>query len=237
MTTEQDRIIGVIAAMQTEADELREQMTDITTETIAGTEFVRGLWEGKPIVVAVSGIGKVFSAICAQTMILRYAPALIINVGVSGALSPTLSIGDVVVANEVVQHDMDTTAIGDEPGLLSGINRIYLPCSAQYVRLLEQAADSLGLRHETGVIASGDLFVHTEEKKQWLREQFRAISCEMEGGSIGTVCFVNGVDFCVLRAVSDGGDEDAPQDFTVSLRKASLAAQRVLYAFLRQLGA
>ena len=202
MNTVPQNPIGVIGAMQKEVDELREQMTDVTVDVIAGREYVRGLWEGRPIVAAVSGVGKVFSAICAQSMILRYAPRLIINVGVSGGLSPTLSIGDIVVADEVVQHDMDTTGLGDEPGLLSGINRVYLPCSPQY----------------------------TSEKKVWLREQFRAISCEMEGASIGTVCYVNGVDCCVLRAISDGGNENAQRDFTESVRQASLAAQSVLYA-------
>lgn len=237
MATVMNRPIGVIGAMQKEVDELREQMTDVSTEMIAGREYVRGLWEGRPIVAAVSGVGKVFSGICAQSMILRYAPRLIINVGVSGGLSPTLTIGDIAIADEVVQHDMDTTGLGDEPGLLSGINRVYLPCGAAYVRMLEQAADTLGLHHETGVIASGDLFVHTAEKKAWIRDQFGAISCEMEGGSIGTVCFVNGVDCCVLRAISDGGNESAATDFASSVRKASLAAQSVLYAFLRQLDA
>ena len=236
MTTAPE-LIGVIGAMQTEVDDLRAQMTDVTVRHIAGTEFVLGQWEGRNIVAAVSGIGKVFSAMWAQTMILTFAPDVIINVGVSGSLSPTLGIGDIAVADNVVQHDMDTTAIGDPPGLLNGIDRVYLPCTERYVRLLERAADALELHRETGVIASGDLFVHSASQKNRIKEQFNAISCEMEGGSIGTVCFVNGVDFCVLRAISDGGNEDAPEDYTASLRKASLAAQNVLYAFLRELSA
>ena len=227
--------IGVIGAMQTEIDDLRAQMTDVTVQTVAGTDFVCGKWEGRRLVAAVSGVGKVFSAMCTQAMILTFSPDLILNVGVSGSLSPTLGIGDIAVADSVVQHDMDTTAIGDPPGMLSGINRVDLPCTARYVRLLEKAADSLGLHRETGVIASGDLFVHSAAQKNRIKDQFGAISCEMEGGSIGTVCFVNGVDFCVLRAISDGGNEDAPEDFASSLRKASLAAQNVLYAFLREL--
>ena len=230
-------LIGVIGAMQTEVDDLRDQMTDVSVRHIAGTEFVCGLWEGRRIVAAVSGIGKVFSAMCAQTMILTFSPDVIINVGVSGSLSPTLGIGDIAVAASVVQHDMDTTAIGDPPGLLNGLDRVYLPCTERYVRLLETAADTLSLHRETGVIASGDQFVHTAAQKNRIKELFRAISCEMEGGSIGTVCFKNGVDFCIVRAISDGGNEDAAADYTASLRKASLAAQNVLYAFLRELPA
>lgn len=229
------KLIGVIGAMQTEIDNLRAQMTDVSVRRIAGTEFVLGKWEGRSIVAAVSGVGKVFSAMCAQTMILTFSPDVIINVGVSGSLSCTLGVGDIAVADRVVQHDMDTTAIGDPPGLLSGIDLVYLPCTEKYVRLLEKAADTLSLHRETGVIASGDQFIHSDEQKERITGQFNAISCEMEGGSIGTVCYVNGVDFCVLRAISDGGNEDADVDFAVNLRHASLAAQNVLYAFLREL--
>lgn len=237
MTTESYKTIGVIGAMKTEVDDLKAQMTDVTVQTICGMDFVCGLWEGRRLVAAVSGVGKVFSAICAQTMILRFSPDLIVNIGVAGGLSPTLGIGDVAIANAVAQHDMDTTGLGDEPGLLSGLNRVYLPCTESVVRAFEQAADALGLHRETGVIASGDVFVHTAQRKAFIREQFSAIACEMEGGSIGAVCFRAGVDFCIVRTISDGGDESAATDFAASMRKATLAAQNILYAFLRQLPA
>ena len=80
-------MIGIIAAMNVEMESLRSFMTDTTTETISGITFVSGTLEGKQVVTAVCGIGKVFAAMCAQTMILRYQPECIVNTGVAGTLS------------------------------------------------------------------------------------------------------------------------------------------------------
>ena len=120
-------MIGIIAAMNVEMESLRSFMTDMTTETISGITFVSGTLEGKQVVTAVCGIGKVFAAMCAQTMILRYQPECIVNTGVAGTLSDKLTIGSIAVSSAVVQHDMDTSAIGDPVGLISGINKVLLP--------------------------------------------------------------------------------------------------------------
>ena len=120
-------IIGIIAAMDSEIAAIKNEMKDKTVETVSGIEFVKGTLCGKNAVVAKCGIGKVFAAICAQTMILKYSPALVINTGVGGSLSEKLGIGDIAVATDVVQHDMDTSPLGDPVGLVSGINIVHFP--------------------------------------------------------------------------------------------------------------
>ena len=117
--------IGIIGAMQIEVEALCAAMENTETETVGNMTFVRGDLRGKRVVCAKCGIGKVFAAMCAQTMILRYTPACIINSGVAGTLSDTLTIGQIALAEQVVQHDMDTSPIGDPVGLISGINVIY----------------------------------------------------------------------------------------------------------------
>ena len=97
------------------------------------------------------------------------------------------------------------------------------------------AADAVGVRWRKGVVASGDCFVCDSAKKQQIAERFDAIVCEMEGGAIGHVCYVNQVDFCVLRAVSDNGDENANQDYSIALELASGNALKVLEEFLKRL--
>ena len=119
--------VGIIGAMQIEVEALCAAMENTETETVGNMTFVLGDLRGKRVVCAKCGIGKVFAAMCAQTMILRYAPACIINSGVAGTLSETLSIGQIALAEQVVQHDMDTSPIGDPVGLISGINIIYIP--------------------------------------------------------------------------------------------------------------
>ncbi|MCI6647038.1 MAG: 5'-methylthioadenosine/adenosylhomocysteine nucleosidase [Oscillospiraceae bacterium] len=226
--------IGIIAAMDLELNELKAAMADTETETVSGIEFVRGTVEGRPVVAAVCGIGKVYAAMCAQTMILRYAPDAIVNIGVAGTLTKDLGVMDIAIAGQVCQHDMDTSALGDPVGLVSGADRIYFPADLTIVGTLEQCADTLGFRHSTGTIASGDQFIHTPEKKQYLSEQFGAIAAEMEGGSVGQVCFVNGVPFAVLRTISDG--DGGTMDYNTFAALAARNSIQVVRAFIAAYG-
>lgn len=205
--------LGIIAAMEIEATPLIENMTDTIAETVSGITFTRGNLKGHTAVVAVCGIGKVFAALCAQTMLLTYAPRRVINTGVAGSLTAKLKIGDLAIAEKVVQHDMDTTAIGDAIGLISGINEVYLPTDEDTVQVLCAAAADIGINTLGGVIASGDQFVSDGVKKAWIADTFGAIACEMEGAAIGQVCYVNKVPFAVVRAISDDATGEAQMDY------------------------
>ena len=226
------KIIGIIGAMKSEVDALKEKIIDAQTITISGVEFVYGQFGNVNIVAAMSGIGKVFAAICAQTMILTFKPELVINIGVGGALQSGLNIADAAIAESVVQYDMDTTPIGDPLGLISGINIVNIPCSADFIDRMEKCAKELGINFKRGVIASGDCFVNDKAKKQSIVDNFDAIVCEMEGASVGHVCYVNNIEFGVLRTISDNGDENSGNDYFESLEKASNAALEITYAFL-----
>ena len=119
-------MIGIIGAMQMEVDNLKESMTEIKTETYSGVNFICGKIDETEVVAAVCGVGKVFAAICAEAMILKFDVDLIINIGVGGTLTRDLDVLDVAVADKVMQHDMDTSPLGDPIGLLSGIDTIFL---------------------------------------------------------------------------------------------------------------
>lgn len=205
--------IGIIGAMSCETDALKKMLKDASTETVSGVEYCSGRLFDREVVIATCGIGKVFAAICAQTMILHYSPDIIINTGVAGTLTDKLSVCDVAVSSDVVQHDMDTSAIGDPVGLISGINIVKIPADAGLCEAVLSAARGLGLNALSGTVASGDVFVAEEAKKNYIRENFDAVACEMEGASIGQVCYVNSVPFVVIRAISDGGDEDAAMSY------------------------
>ena len=218
--------IGIIGAMQMEVDALQAAMNQPVSESVSGITFVRGSIGRHEIIAAVCGIGKVFAAMCAQTMILRYQPQGIINIGVAGTVTSGLKVLDIAVADNVCQHDMDTSPLGDPVGLISGINQIYFPADKALAQAIGAAADKLGIRHTTGTIASADHFIHTQEKKTWIHETFNAIAAEMEGGSIGHVCTVNQVPFAVLRTISDG--DGGTMDYNTFAQKAALQSIDVI---------
>ena len=226
-------MIGIIAAMDVEMKSLRSYMENTETEVISGIRFVRGTLEGKDVVTAVCGIGKVFAALCAQTMILHYQPRCIINTGVAGTLTDALTIGSIAVSSAVVQHDMDTSPLGDPVGLISGINKVELPADRLLTGQLSACAKVMGIKTATGVIASGDQFVACAERKAFIVEHFKAIACEMEGAAVGQVCYVNKVPLCVLRAISDSADGSSHMDYPTFVQMAAEQSVALMRRFMR----
>lgn len=226
-------MIGIIAAMNVEMESLRSHMENTETDMISGIKFVRGTLEGKEVVTAVCGIGKVFAAMCAQAMIMHYTPEYIVNTGVAGTLTDKLDIGSIAVSSAVVQHDMDTSALGDPVGLISGINKIELPSDRLISGRLSACAKVMGIKTETGVIASGDQFVASAERKAFIVDHFKAIACEMEGAAIGQVCYANRVPFCVLRAISDSADGSSHMDYPTFVKMAAEQSVALMRRFLR----
>lgn len=224
--------IGIIGAMQMEVDNLKESMRDIRTESYSGVTYICGKIADTDVVAAVCGVGKVFAAICAEAMILTYHVDMVINIGVAGTLTKDLGVLDVAVADKVVQHDMNTSAIGDPIGLLSGLNEIFLPADDKMRTLLCECLKEEEIHYLSGPIATGDLFVETNAQRSVIRERFGAIAAEMEGGSIGQVCHVNQVPFAILRSISDG--DGGAVDFQTFAEKAALQSIAVVVKFVER---
>ncbi|MBE6543087.1 MAG: 5'-methylthioadenosine/adenosylhomocysteine nucleosidase [Ruminococcaceae bacterium] len=205
-------MIGIIAAMEIESKKILSVMENKETKNIMGIPFTSGKVLGKDVVIAVCGIGKVFAAMCATVMINEYKPCRIVNCGVGGALVEGMEIGDALIATGAVQHDMDTSALGDPKGLISGINVVTLPCvcpELEGVTKIDAEGDTVKVMK--GIVASGDRFVSLRGEKEMIAKEFGASVCEMEGASIAQVCYVAGVPCTILRTVSDtleGGDVD-----------------------------
>ncbi len=226
-------MIGIIVAMEKEMQALPIEAP--VTECIGNISFTRGIIAGQAVVAAICGIGKVCAAMCAQTMLLHYAPTLLINCGVAGSLSPDLHVLDIAVGSACVQYDVDTTALGDPVGLISSINRVEIPCDTRLSELMLQTAPSLGLSAKIGLIATGDRFCGSQAEKDAILSNFPAIACEMEGGAVAQVCYSHNVPCCILRAISDGADGDASLSYDAFADIAAQNAGRLLYAFLKNL--
>lgn len=228
-------MIGIIGAMASEVDGLKEIMTEGRTENISSVDFCVGKINGTDVVVAQAGVGKVNAAVTAQTMILKYGVGQLINIGVAGGIEPSLKIGDIVVAERVVEHDMDTTALGDEPGFITGLDCVFIDCDKCVSKRLADCTAELGFHTVSGVIASGDLFVATQEDRDRLSDIFGAAAAEMEGASIGHVCAMNGVAFGVLRAMSDCANDDSKVDFPTFAAAAAKNSIEIIKLYLEKI--
>lgn len=226
---------GIICAMQLEADGILALCENTKTETIYGMNFTTGTLRGKELTVVVCGEGKVNAAMCTTTLIDRYHPALVINSGVGGALSPLVSIGDLVVGSKAVEHDMNMTPLGYQQGevCIPGGKLMYFECDKAAATKLAAIGKTIpDTRVAQGIIASGDVFISDRKKRLLLNTRFGAVACEMEGAAIGHVCHCCGVPFAILRAISDDLDENKGMDFNKFCRLAAEKTVRVIDGFM-----
>ena len=166
-------------------------------ETVSGVPFYR---LAPDVIACAGGIGKVNAAMATEILILRCGAELIVNAGVAGCMTD-LPTGSMVVASEFVQHDVDTSAIGDPVGLVSTVNCLEFPTwkPEHCVEMLK----TLGADAVTGRVATGDWFATGTDRAKWIRETFSPTLMEMEGCAIAQVCCRNETPFVALKSVSD----------------------------------
>ncbi len=207
-------VIGIIGAMDEEVSILLEEMKVENKIEKANMVFNTGIFFDKKIVVVKCGIGKVNAAICTQILIDDFQVDKVINVGVAGGVAKNIKPGDITIGNNLVHHDMDTSAFGDKIGQIPRMDVYHFECDRELVQL---AKDSAKLNVEANVfvgrIVSGDQFINNAEKVIWMCDQFDAIACEMEGASIAQVCYLNSVPFVVIRSISDNAATGAFSDY------------------------
>ena len=189
--------IGLQFAMPAELHALPGAKELAPFETVSGIPF----YEVAPgILACAGGVSKVNAAMAAEVFCLKYGVDLILNAGVAGCATD-LSIGSLVVASEFLQHDVDTTAVGDPIGLVSTVNKVVFPTwePDHWVDILE----GMGISAVTGRVATGDWFATKTPRAEWIRDTFSPLLVEMEGCAIAQVCLRNNVRFVSLKSVSD----------------------------------
>ena len=224
--------IGLMSAMHEELALMLEAMPDEHRVTVAGRDFWPGHWQGRPVVAVLSRIGKVAAATTATALIERFGVDRIVFTGVAGGIGPGVRVGDVVLGDGYVQHDMDASPLFPRHEVpLYGRSRFAadtalcgeLARAAQQVlaqvsaHVGDAAVAEFGLhapRLHTGLIASGDRFVSTTAECRALQQALpEALAVEMEGAAVAQVCADYGVPFAALRTISDRADDDAHADF------------------------
>lgn len=207
--------LGIIGAMDEEVSRLKEKMQVEKIEKKAGMEFFGGSLGGKSVVVVRSGIGKVNAGICTQILIDDFQVDGVINTGIAGSLKNEINIGDIVLSKDTLQHDMDATGFGYEPGVIPRMEQSIFEADEALIKLAKKVNDEVNPDISTfvGRVVSGDQFISDSKKKEFLIEKFQGYCTEMEGASIAQVCYLNQIPFLIIRAISDKADNSATMDY------------------------
>ncbi|MFI5263817.1 MAG: 5'-methylthioadenosine/adenosylhomocysteine nucleosidase [Candidatus Kapaibacterium sp.] len=227
--------IGILSAMLEEIHLLSSNITDKQITTIGNRDYISGTLEGQNVVAVFSRWGKVAAAQTATTIITKFGAEKIIFTGAAGAAAPELEIGDVVISKDLVQHDMDASAIPAfkkfEIPLLGTTHfladhllvELAISSAQNYLSAIRSqniphsALDEYDIHSPTayhGTIASGDIFIADSNKIAALHKEIEGLLCiEMEGAAVAQVCHEHQVPFVVIRAISDKADSNAMHDF------------------------
>ncbi len=201
--------IGILTAMESEIEAIKEQENIERVENIAGMDFCVGTLGGKKAVVVQCGMGKVNAAIATQTLISSFKAETVINVGCAGCIADGMDIGDFVVAEGIVQHDFDVCFGGFNYGEVPYTGRVEFPAdkeiSDKASKVIEAFLPHRKLRR--GLICTGDQFISTAEQKKQIFTHFpEALCAEMEGGAVGQTAYLSNVPFVIIRSMSDKAD-------------------------------
>ena len=202
-------MLGIIGAMDSEVQELKNEMPDAKITSVAGMDFYEGHIHDKDVVVVKCGIGKVNAAICTQILADRYKVDSVINTGVAGSLN----------------SDIDICYEGEAPTLFTLIDVA--------VKSIEEA--NLSVKVFTGRVVSGDQFIAGKEKKDDLVNTFAGDCAEMEGASIAHAAYVNNIPCLIIRAISDKADGSAEMDYPTFEKKAAANSIKILKQLIKNL--
>ena len=226
--------LAIMGAMQEEIEPLLAHFKDVNVVEYANNKFYEVSYNGLEIVIAYSKIGKVFASLTASTMIEKFECDTLLFSGVAGGINPKLQIGDLIIADKLCQHDLDITAFGHPHGFVPG-GKVFVETTKELRDMAIKVANENNLKVIEGTIATGDQFVHSNERKQFIENTFNADALEMEGASVAVVCDALNVPFFILRAISDTADMDAGFDFDEFLKSSAKNSADYLIKIVKEL--
>ncbi|HFZ9903231.1 TPA: 5'-methylthioadenosine/adenosylhomocysteine nucleosidase [Streptococcus agalactiae] len=227
--------IGIIAAMEEELKLLVENLEDKSQETVLSNVYYSGRYGEHELVLVQSGVGKVMSAMSVAILVESFKVDAIINTGSAGAVATGLNVGDVVVADTLVYHDVDLTAFGYDYGQMS-MQPLYFHSDKTFVSTFEAVLSKEEMTSKVGLIATGDSFIAGQEKIDVIKGHFpQVLAVEMEGAAIAQAAQATGKPFVVVRAMSDTAAHDANITFDEFIIGAGKRSAQVLMAFLKAL--
>ena len=245
--------IGLIAAIPQELAHLRTAMSVACSVDVANTRFDTGSLDGRDVVLAETGIGKVNAALVTTVLAQRFGCRIIVFSGVAGGLDPDLNVGDVVIADQLIQHDagvlekeqLQTYQAGHVP-FINPTDRLGYQIDDAVLDNVKSALHGVRLRPLSpraggrgrppeivyGTVLSGDQYLHSEPTRARLHGEFGALAIEMEGGAVAQVCEAFGIDWVVIRALSDLAGQESKFEFDQFADEVAAASAAVLRTIL-----
>ena len=227
-------MIGIMCAMREELEPVLEMVEVKEVIEYARNKFYLAKFQNLDLVLAYSKIGKVNAATTASVLIEKFGAGKILFSGVAGAIDKDLKIGDLIIASKTCQHDVDLTVFGYEYGFIPE-SKVFFECDGNLNNIAKNVAKKLGIKLKEGIIATGDEFIHSKEKKEWIAKTFNANAIEMEGGAVGCVTWTLDVPFFMLRSISDSAEEGAGVDFDEFLEESSKVSAKFLIEMLNEM--
>ena len=229
--------VGIIGAMDVEVQHLKDEMKITDRKTVAGQEYCEGKIGNTDVVVVKCGVGKVRAGMSVQVLNDVFHVTHVINTGVAGSLNNDIDIGDIVVSKDAVYHDVDATNFGYALGEIPSSGCLFYKADKELQKAATDAVKKAApdVKPFSGRIASGDQFVRTKEKKEWIRQNFQADCAEMEGCAIAQASYLNNLPFVILRAISDKADESVSESYDEFEGKAAVHCAKVVTYMLERL--
>jgi len=229
--------IGIIGAMEEEIKILKKQMQEVTIKKVASMEFCEGIIKGKQVVVVRCGIGKVNAAVCTQVLADLYQVDAVINTGVAGSLLNKIDITDIVLSTDTLQHDMDASGFGYEPGIIPRMETSIFKADTKLIALAKEICEEEipEVKVHTGRIVSGDQFISDGAKKEWLVKTFDGYCTEMEGAAIAQAAYLNQIPFLIIRAISDKADHSAEMTYSLFEELAIKSTVKLLIGLIAKI--
>ena len=224
---------GIIAAMEEELKTLLLTLEDKKEVVVLGKTYYEGRIGQHEVVLVQSGIGKVMSAMSVAILAETFGVDAIINTGSAGAVSEGLAIGDVVIADRLVYHDVDVTAFGYAYGQMAG-QELYFLADSDLMAKLQAVLAQEGQESHRGLIATGDSFIADPDRVAAIKHHFpEVLAVEMEGAAIAQAAQAAGKPFMVIRAMSDTAQGDANISFDEFILEAGKRSAQTLLALLK----
>ena len=227
--------IGIIAAMPEELVHLTQNLDKPQEVQVLGNTYYTGTIDKTEVVLVQSGIGKVMSAMSVAVLADHFQVEAIINTGSAGALAEGIAVGDVVIADKLVYHDVDVTAFGYAYGQMAG-QPLYFESDKNFITRIQESLSQLEQTWHLGLIATGDSFIAGDDKIASIKSHFPdVLAVEMEGAAIAQAAQALGLPFLVIRAMSDNANHEASISFDEFIIEAGRRSAQVLLAFLKAL--